>query len=118
LSVPVVYFVKQNISIECPVGTNLRQLALDNGIDLYAFPNNVFNCRGRALCGTCRVKVDDTRALSAQVPGDAAKNAWEGPQYRLACKSMVLADVKVITNPRREQGWMNHPTYEWMQGRE
>jgi ferredoxin len=49
---PVVHFVKQNVQIECPVGTNLRELALANDIDLYAFPNNVLNCRGHALCGT------------------------------------------------------------------
>ncbi len=111
---PVVHFVKQNISVECPVGTNLRKLALEHGIDLYAFPNNVFNCRARALCGTCRVKVDDTRALSARTPGDEKKNAWEGPTYRLACQTMVLADVKVITNPRRVLGWTTHPTYDWL----
>ena len=112
---PRVHFVKQNVTIDCPVGTNLRELALANGIDLYAFPNNIVNCRGRALCGTCRVKVDEPRALSARVPGDERKNGWEGPQYRLACKSKVLADVRVITNPRRVLGWSNHPTYQWMQ---
>jgi ferredoxin len=115
---PVVHFVKQNLSVECPVGTNLRRLALEHGVDLYAFPNNLLNCHGRALCGTCRVRVDEPLALSARAPGDEKKNGWEGPHYRLACKSMVLADVRVITNPRRAQGWMVHPTYEWMQGRE
>jgi ferredoxin len=112
---PVVYFVKQDVTVECPVGTNLRQLALANEIDLYAFPNNIFNCRARALCGTCRVKVDEPRALSARTPGDERKTGWEGPHYRLACQSRVLADVKVTTNPRRVLGWMEHPTYEWLQ---
>ena len=90
---PVVHFVKQNVTVECPVGTNLRELALANEIDLYAFPNNIFNCRGLALCGTCRVKVDEPRALSARTAGDERKNGWEGPQYRLACQSKVLADL-------------------------
>ena len=112
---PRVHFVKQNVTIECPVGTNLRQLALANDIDLYAFPNNIANCRGRALCGTCRVKVDEPRALSAHVAGNERKNGWEGPQYRLACKSQVLSDLQVITNPRRALGWTSHPTYQWMQ---
>jgi ferredoxin len=111
---PVVRFVKQNVTVECPVGTNLRVLALANDIDLYAFPNNVLNCRGFALCGTCRVKVDEPRALSARTPGDERKTGWEGPQYRLACQSRVLADVAVITNPRRVLGWTSHPTYQWL----
>ena len=112
---PLVHFVKQSVTVQCPVGTNLRELALANDIDLYAFPNNIFNCRGFALCGTCRVKVDEPRALSARTPGDEGKTGWEGPQYRLACQSKVLADVQVITNPRRVLGWTNHPSYQWMQ---
>jgi ferredoxin len=73
------------------------------------------NCRARALCGTCRVKVDNTLAVSQRTAGDEQKNAWEGPEYRLACQTKVLADVTVITNPRRVGGWTTHPTYQWMQ---
>jgi ferredoxin len=113
--VPTVRFAKQDRTVQCPVGSNLRELALRHGIDLYAFPNNLLNCRGHALCGTCRVKVDEPRALSAPTPGDEKVTGWEGPQYRLACQSKVLADVEVTTNPRHvRQGWMSHPTYQWM----
>jgi ferredoxin len=112
---PVVQFVKQGVSVHCPVGTNLRDLALRNEIDLYAFPSNLMNCRGFGLCGTCRVKVDDPRTLSARTPADESKNGWEGPEYRLACQSRVLADVRVVTNPRRVLAWTNHPTYAWLQ---
>jgi ferredoxin len=111
---PTVHFVKQDVTVECPVGTNLRELALANEIDLYSFPNNVLNCRGRGLCGTCRVKVDEPRALSARTPVDERKTAWEGPHYRLACQSKVLFDVNVTTNPRRALGWTHHPTYQWL----
>ncbi len=113
---PTVRFVKQDMTIECPVGTNLRQLALDNEVDLYAFPANLINCRGRAMCGTCRVKIDDDRAVSQPTKEEEKKVGWEGPGYRLACKTKVLADIEVITNPRpRNQGWTNHPTYKWME---
>ena len=111
---PKVHFVKQDVTVECPVGTNLRELALANEIDLYAFPHNLVHCRGFALCGTCRVKVDEPLALSARSPADERKTGFEGPQYRLACQSKVLADVRVITNPRKVWGWTNHPTYQWM----
>src|SRR4029450_4496255 len=64
-SMPKVHFVKQDVTVECPVGTNLRELALANEIDLYAFPNNIFIWRGFALCGTCRVKVEEAPAALA-----------------------------------------------------
>ncbi len=113
---PTVRFVKQDQTVECPVGTNIRDLALRHGIDLYSFPANLMNCRGHALCGTCRIKIDDVRAVSAATDDETAKVGWEGPQYRLACRSKVLADVEIITNPRpRQQGWTSHPTYKWME---
>lgn len=112
---PAVRFVKQNVTVECAVGTNLRELALANEIDLYAFPANLLNCRGHALCGTCRVKIDEMRAVSARTPEEEHKVGWEGAEIRLACRTKVLADVEVVTNPRRPQGWTNHPTYKWME---
>jgi len=113
---PTVRFVKQDLTVECPVGTNLRALALEHEVDLYAFPANLINCRGRALCGTCRVKVGDVRAVSEMTAEQAKKVGCEGPDYRLACKTQVLADVEIITNPRTtKQGWTQHQTYKWMQ---
>jgi ferredoxin len=115
---PIVHFVKQNRSVACPSGTNLRRLARQNGIDLYVFPHNLTHCRGLGLCGTCRVKVDDPSALSAPTPAEERKLGWEGPQYRLACQSEVRGDVEVVTNPRRVYGWMNHRFYERMKDAE
>jgi ferredoxin len=112
---PTVHFVKQNVTVQCPAGANLRQVALANGIDLYVFPTNILNCRGFGLCGTCRVKVSNPRALSARTPTDKKKTGWEGPEYRLSCQTRVLADVEVITSPRKVLGWMANPTYQWME---
>lgn len=112
---PTVYFVKQGVAVECAVGTNLRALALQHGISLYSFPNNLVNCLGNGLCGTCRIKVDNPNAVSVRTRSDESKCAWEGLEYRLSCQSKVLADVQVITNPRKKAGWMAHPTYQWMQ---
>lgn len=112
---PKVHFVKQNVTVECPVGTNLREFALANDIDLYAWPYHLAHCRGFGLCGTCRVKVDEPHALSARTAADERKTGWEGAQYRLACQSRVLADVQVITNPRKALGWTKHPTYQWLE---
>jgi len=111
---PLVTFVKQDLTVEVPRGANLREVALENKIDLYAFPSNLINCRGRGMCGTCRVRVDDHRVLSPRTLQEQNKLGWEGKEYRLACQSHVLGDVAVVTNPRKIAGWMNHPTYERM----
>jgi ferredoxin len=115
---PVVYFVKQQRAVECPVGANLRDVARQNGIDVYVFPNTLVNCRGNGLCGTCRVKVDNPRALSPRTRSDERKCGWEGDEYRLACQTRVLTDVSVVTAPRKVLAWTNHPTYQWMQNLE
>ena len=112
---PVVYFVKERRAVECAAGTNLRELARQHGISVYVFPNSVLNCRGNGLCGTCRVKVDNPRALSSRTKSDERKCGWEGEQYRLSCQTKVLADVTVTTTPRRILGWTDHPTYHWLQ---
>ncbi len=111
---PLVTFVKQELSVEVPQGANLRGVALEHSINLYTFPDNLLNCRGRGLCGTCRVQVDDHRALSERTLADEKKNGWEGRTYRLACQSQVLDDVSVVTSPRRVLGWMDHQTYTGM----
>ena len=110
----LVTFVKQELSVEVPQGANLREVALAHNINLYPFPDSLLNCRGRGLCGTCRVQVDDHRALSERTIADEKKNGWEGRTYRLACQSQVLDDVSVVTSPRRVLGWMDHPTYAGM----
>lgn len=112
---PVVHFVKESRSIECPAGTNLRDLARANKLQLYVFPHNLAHCRGNGLCGTCRVRVDDPRALSPRTRLDEWKCGWEGDDIRLACQTRILADVEVTTNPRKVLGWTKHPTYQWMQ---
>ncbi len=115
---PVVYFVKQQKSVECAVGETLRDVARANGVSVYVFPNNLANCRGFGLCGTCRIHVDNPNAVSARTPADQRKTGFEGDNIRLACQTKVLGDVEVVTNPRRQLAWMNHPTYEWMQNLE
>jgi ferredoxin len=115
---PTVTFVKQERTVECPVGKNLRELARENQIDLYVFPHNLVHCRGYGLCGTCRIQVDNPRALSPRTSSDERKCGWEGAEFRLACQSRVVADVSVVTNPRRILGWTNHPTYDWMKNLE
>ncbi|KAL8153173.1 hypothetical protein V2J09_010933 [Rumex salicifolius] len=44
----------------------LRNIMLDNNIDLYASFRKVVNCGGRGLCGTCMVEKPDSWRLACQ----------------------------------------------------
>ena len=113
---PVVQFVKQQRSVECPVGTNLRRLALDNGIDLYVFPNNIVNCRGNGLCGTCRVQVDNPRTPSrARRAATNASAAGRATSTASPARPRCSATSRWSPTHASILGWANHPTYQWME---
>lgn len=48
----------QGKTIECVRGANLRQILLQNGLDLYNSGAKVINCRLIGNCGTCAVLVE------------------------------------------------------------
>jgi len=117
---PVVKFVKENKEIEVPVGANLRQAAMNAGINVHqglngigAKLNKVFNCHGLAQCGTCRVKItkgmDNTSPLSLlekarfynPLPDPIPCLAYIGNEetMRLACCVKVEGDIEVETGP-------------------
>lgn len=117
---PVVKFVKENKEIEVPVGANLRQAAMNAGINVHqglngfgAKLNKVFNCHGLAQCGTCRVKItkgmDHASPMSLlekarfynPLPDPIPCLAFIGNEenMRLACCVKVEGDIEVETGP-------------------
>ncbi|MBX3443753.1 MAG: (2Fe-2S)-binding protein [Planctomyces sp.] len=111
---PKVTFVKEKKTIEAPAGSNLRQVARRNGVNLYPGPHQVVNCMGFGMCGSCRVIVrKGTNHVSP--PG-----AWERftrflnpvwffarigreQEMRLACQCTVEGDIEVETQPPLNQ---------------
>ena len=86
---PLVTFIKQDLTIEVPKGANLREIALENKIELYPlfgpdpftgmpFPAKLLNCRGNGFCGTCRIKVNDHRALSPPTRKEEKRSPGRG----------------------------------------
>ncbi|EDX87776.1 hypothetical protein S7335_5486 [Synechococcus sp. PCC 7335] len=87
----------QGKTFACKQGANLRQVLLDNGIDLYSPRANYINCMGIGTCGTCAVAIE----------GDVSKANWRDiarrslpphdaqKSLRLACQTQVLGDIKV-----------------------
>ncbi|MEA5504583.1 2Fe-2S iron-sulfur cluster-binding protein [Halotia wernerae UHCC 0503] len=87
----------QGKTFECPQGANLRQVLLQNGIDLYNGATKSVNCHGLGTCGTCAVQVEGAvsepewreRTRRSLPPHSLAQNR------RLACQTQVLGNVKV-----------------------
>ncbi len=87
----------QGKTFECESGSNLRQVLLDNNIDVYNGNAKTINCRGLGTCGTCAVGVE----------GEVSEASWKekarlglpphsgNSDRRLSCQTKVLGDVRV-----------------------
>lgn len=87
----------QGKTFDCAAGANLRQVMLQNDVDLYSGSSTVINCRGMGSCGTCAVLIE----------GEVSEPNWQdkarrslpphlpSQNRRLACQTQVLGDVRI-----------------------
>lgn len=83
---------------ECPLGANLRQVLLQQKINLHNDAASLINCRGIGSCGTCTVQIEGSvsepnwrdRTRRSLPPHSLQKNR------RLACQTRVLGDLRVM----------------------
>ena len=90
----------QGKTIDCAMGTNLRQVLLAAGIDLYNGQARVINCRGIGSCGTCAVQIEGVAdAVSAVNWRDRVRRSLpphdRDRPLRLACQTRVQGDIRV-----------------------
>ena len=108
---PKVHFIREEKVIEVPAGANLRKESIKAGINLYPGPFRIFNCRGFAICGSCRVLLKDGTIRNSGPKSLAERmTPWHNPLYgfaeighedemRLACQTTVMGDIEVLTMP-------------------
>jgi ferredoxin len=82
-----------------PLST-LRKVAQLAGISLYTGLSKAVNCHGVGLCGTCKVHVEPSTALTPPTQREKLRKCT-GPM-RLACQTRVLDDVTVIKMDGKE----------------
>lgn len=133
---PKIFFVREQKEIEVPEGSNLRKVARAAGVDLYfRFPGcpnwmaqNVLNCHGLGMCGTCGVHLVEGTAANAEPAGfrERARVAFYDPitphlaagrvghekEFRLSCQTIVKGDLRVVTQP---YNWFGNGTVEDLQ---
>ena len=94
-------FVNENREAIAADGANLREKALQNGIDIYTFRGKMMNCGGYGLCGTCIVEiVEGMENLSPRTEVENRKLKKKPETYRLACQTLVNGPTSVKTKPR------------------
>lgn len=93
-------FIKENKEVVAANGANLREKALQNGIDLYTLKGKLMNCGGYGQCGTCVVEiVSGMENLSEPTDFEKRKLKKKPDNYRLACQTLVNGPVTVNTKP-------------------
>ncbi len=86
-----VHFLPEDLLVEAPAGTALREIAEASGADL------TFGC-GSGSCGTCRIRV--SRGLENCSPAGAEERDFlacmDAPaDHRLACQVSIAGDVEI-----------------------
>nr|CAD1823321.1 unnamed protein product [Ananas comosus var. bracteatus] len=68
----------------------LRDIMLENKIELYAAYGKVMNCGGRGSCGTCIVEIIDGKELLNEQTNTELRYLKKKPEsWRLACQTIV-----------------------------
>ena len=95
-TVTVIQKGQADVVLQCPGGTNLRQLLVSNGINVYRSLTRWTNCNGKQRCGTCIVDVKDGMGQCSRKALDEQFVLSENPEgYRLSCVTTVYGDVTV-----------------------
>lgn len=94
-------FVKENKEVIAAMGSNLREKALQNKIDIYTLGGKLRNCGGYGQCATCIVEVvEGMENLSPKTDFEQRKLKKKPENYRLACQTLVNGAVKINTKPK------------------
>ena len=100
---PVVRFVREGREVDCPAGTNLRELALAEGVELYGLKGRLGNCGGCGQCITCFVELPESTsslAMSGRTVVEDQKLRGRPQNWRLACQALVQESLLVLTRPQ------------------
>jgi ferredoxin len=93
-------FVKENQEIVAANGANLREKAMQNGVEVYKFWGKMTNCGGYGQCGSCVVEIaEGMENLSPRTDAENRLLKKKPENYRLACQTLVNGPVSVVTKP-------------------
>ena len=94
-------FDKENKEVIAAQGSNLREKALQNRVDIYTLGGKLKNCGGYGQCATCIVEITEgMENLSPKTDFEQRRLKKKPSNYRLACQTMVNGSVTIVTKPK------------------
>ena len=97
---PTVEFLNAAKKAQCGQYANLRKVGLLQDIEMYKGPDQLLNCRGNGLCGTCLVEiVDGLENVSPKNFRERRALKGKPDNIRLSCQCQVMGDIICITAP-------------------
>ena len=94
-------FAKENKQVIAAQGSNLREKALQNQVDIYTLGGKLRNCGGYGQCATCIVEITEgMENLSPKTDFEQRRLKKKPSNYRLACQTLVNGSVTVVTKPK------------------
>lgn len=98
--ISTIHFVNEDKDVKVANGANLRQKAIENGIDIYRWKGKLTNCGGIGQCATCLIEVvEGMDNLSEKTEFEKRRLKRKPATFRLACQAIVNGPVSVKTKP-------------------
>jgi len=85
--------------IETLKGMNLREVLLQNDLDVYQGGARLTNCGGGGSCGTCVVAITNAVDWDPRPEWESKKLKKYSDVVRLACNTFVEGDCNVLVGP-------------------
>mmetsp|Transcript_13252 Transcript_13252/g.15192 ORF Transcript_13252/g.15192 Transcript_13252/m.15192 type:complete len:315 (+) Transcript_13252:89-1033(+) len=91
---------EEEVKFRVPAGSNIREVCVNNGINVYQSVTRWTNCKGKQLCGTCIINIAEGSLFTNRKSMDEDSTLRENPDsYRLSCVTFAYGDVTVETFP-------------------
>jgi ferredoxin len=101
---PTIEFLNAGKKVDCGQYANLRKVALLHDVPVYKGLDQVANCRGNGLCGTCVMEiVEGLEHCSPKTLREQFKLKAKPANYRLSCQCQVMGDIVCITAPALDE---------------
>ena len=95
---PKVHFINENLTVEVPRGASLRDVAIQQEIEIYRGMWTHINCLGNGVCGRCKIWITSGPDTISDRSVRERFHRISGTQ-RLACQVRILGDVEIRTRP-------------------